>query len=83
MHAVIGVGEVVESVVLSKDLQQALGINLGIEGWFVGVHVQDADTWARVQKGELTMFSIGGTGERTPLTTRRQKAALFSERSHA
>ena len=80
MHRQMGVGELVESVVLSKDLQQALGIALGIEGWFVGVKVHDDDTWQRVRKGELSMFSIGGTGERTPLTKRRAPVPVIGER---
>jgi len=80
MHTLMGVGEVVESVVLTKDIQDALGIDLGVEGWFVGVHVTDDDTWSRVQKGELRMFSIGGTGERHPVIAKRAGGAvLFAE----
>jgi hypothetical protein len=55
--------EPVESFIAPADLS--------IEGqpvlkgaWVIGVHVNDAPTWERVQKGELTGFSIGGTAER-------------------
>ena len=79
MHRTMGVGEVVESVVLSKGLQRALGIDLGVEGWFVGVHVSDPETWQSVKKGELRMFSIGGSGERTAFDKRGAKVTLFRE----
>lgn len=59
-----GVGKIVESVVLSKQLQDALGIDLGQEGWFVVIKIEDDEVWERVKKGELTMLSIGGSGVR-------------------
>ena len=62
----IQVGEVVESIVLTKDLQSALGIDLGRVGWFVGMHVPDPAIWSRIKSGELQAFSIGGSGLRTP-----------------
>lgn len=64
MHTVIGVGDVVDSIVLTEDLQKAMGIELGKEGWFVGVHVTNDNTWGKIKKGELTGFSIGGFGVR-------------------
>jgi hypothetical protein len=69
------VGTVVDSIVFTKEVQQALGINLGREGWYVGVKVDDPRVWARVKKGELAMFSVGGEGERHPVA----KAQTFSE----
>jgi hypothetical protein len=63
-HQIMGVGEVVESIVFTNELQKALGIDLGQEGWFVGVHVDNPKTWAKVQSGELRSFSIGGSAER-------------------
>ena len=30
--------------------------------WVVGVHVPDAEIWGSIEKGELTGFSIEGTG---------------------
>jgi hypothetical protein len=65
MHETLhGIGDVRESIVFDKALQDALGIDLGMEGWFVGVHVTDEDTWQRVRSGELRAFSVGGTGVR-------------------
>ena len=66
-HIVKGVGHLVESVVFSRDLQKALDIDLGQSGWFVGFKVTDPDVWDRVKKGELSMFSIGGTGKRAEI----------------
>lgn len=59
-----GVGKVVESVVFSKQLQDALGIDLGQEGWFVTVSVSDDGVWKRIKSGELSMLSIGGKAKR-------------------
>lgn len=68
MHNVMGVGRVVESIVLDNDLQKALGIDLGQEGWFIGVKVSNEGVWKRIKSGELSAFSIGGGGRRTELT---------------
>ncbi len=64
MHAGKPIGTVVESVVLSKALQDALGIDLEMEGWLIGVKVHDDAVWAEVKKGTYRAFSIGGSGER-------------------
>jgi len=68
-HIVKGGAELVESIVLSKAVQDALGIDVkkdgeSVEGWFVGFRITDDELLAKVEKGELTMFSIGGTGVR-------------------
>lgn len=68
MHAnTSDIGEIRESIVFDAALQKALGIDLGMEGWFVGVYVKHQPTWERVLKGELRSFSIGGTGHRQPI----------------
>jgi len=59
-----GVGKVVGSMVFTKQLQESLGIDLGLEGWLVTMHIQDEGVWKRVKDGELTMLSIGGRGKR-------------------
>lgn len=64
MHEALGVGTVVESVVFTRDLQAALGVDLGKVGWFIGMHVIDEDVWKRVKDGELRAFSIGGRAQR-------------------
>ena len=35
--------------------------------WAVGIKVTDAETWDRVEKGELTGFSVAGLARRTPV----------------
>lgn len=67
MHAGGAVGEVVESFVMTKEIQKALGIDLGKVGWIIKVHVTDDKIWKRVKSGELRSFSIGGFGKRIPM----------------
>lgn len=59
-------GVVVESIVLTKDKQAAMGIPEGTvpEGWFITVKVTDDETFQKVKDGEYRMFSIQGTAER-------------------
>lgn len=61
-HITKGGATLVESVVFTKELQKALGIDLGLEGWLVGFKITDEALLEKVQKGELSMFSIGGFG---------------------
>jgi hypothetical protein len=63
-HVTKGGGQVVESIVFTKAKQDMLGIDLGMECWFIGMEILDADLLAKVEKGDLTMFSIGGSGTR-------------------
>jgi hypothetical protein len=67
MHIRKGVSTMVESVVLSKEKQQALGIPAGVVpiGWWVGFKVNDARVWGEVKKGGYIGFSVHGTGQRT------------------
>ena len=62
-------GKLVESIVFTKDKQQALGIPPGIVpvGWYVGFKIEDEATWDKVKKGQFMMFSIEGSGERVPI----------------
>lgn len=63
----IKIGEVVESMVMTKAKQEALGIDLGKIGWLITMKVNDDDVWAAVKDGTLKAFSIGGRGVRIPL----------------
>ena len=63
MHEGEPVAEVVESMVLTKSAQEALGIDLGKVGWWIAMKVHDDDVWARVKGGELGAFSIGGRAQ--------------------
>lgn len=66
MHEGDPIGKVVESIVLTKDKQAAMGIPEGAvpEGWFITVKLFSEDAIAKVKSGEYKMFSIQGTGER-------------------
>lgn len=64
MHERMGVGRCIESIALTKQKQEALGIDLGMEGWFVGFRVDDDDVWKRIKAGDLPEFSIGGKATR-------------------
>ena len=56
----------VESIVFTKEKQEALGIPEGTvpEGWWIGFHVTDDDVWEKVKDGTYPMFSIEGTAIR-------------------
>ncbi len=53
--------ELIASIVLSRQLQDAMGIPAGVlpEGWFGGFEVSQA-AFDRIAKGEFLMFSIEG-----------------------
>jgi len=63
-HVFKGGAELVESLVFSKAVQEALGIDLKKQGWFVGFKITDETLLEKIEKGELSMFSIGGNGNR-------------------
>ena len=64
MHQNIGTGHLVDSIVFTKELQKALGVDLGKVGWLVGFHVSDPQVWKSIKAGELPELSIGGSGTR-------------------
>lgn len=72
---VVGVGRLVESVVFTKEKQEAMlkslhdqdidaVLDLGCVAWWGGFRVSDPATWKRIKVGELRAFSIGGKGRR-------------------
>jgi hypothetical protein len=69
MHKGDSKGVVVESIVFTKEKQQAIGIPEGTvpEGWFITVKVNDPDVFAKVKDGTYRMFSIQGTAKRVKL----------------
>jgi hypothetical protein len=67
MHQGEAIGDVVESVVLTEGLQAALGVDLGKVGW-LGCMELPAEIVAKVESGELPMFSIGGRAIREEIT---------------
>lgn len=62
MHDGDSVGTVVESIVFTKEKQEAIGIPEGTVpmGWFITVKVHDDETFAKVKDGTYKMFSIQG-----------------------
>ena len=66
MHKGNSKGTVVESIVFTKEKQQAIGIPEGSvpEGWFITVKVHDPEVFAKVKNGTYRMFSIQGTAKR-------------------
>jgi len=67
MHEGVNKGETVESMVFTHDVQKALGIDLGMVGWFICQKIHDDELWAKFKSGEISAFSIGGRGQRTDL----------------
>ncbi len=67
MHSSEGFGELVESMVLTKEKAELMGIPPGTtpEGWWVGFRVPP-EYHEQVRSGERTMFSIEGTAKLEP-----------------
>lgn len=65
MHQGGQVAEIVESIVLTKELQKALGIDIGKVAWLVAMKIYDLDVWQKVKDGTLSALSIGGRGIRS------------------
>jgi hypothetical protein len=67
MHTGIASGDIIESMVFTKEKYEALGLPQGKQGWWIGLHVKNNSTWEKVKSGELPEFSIHGTCERVPV----------------
>lgn len=68
-HTNVHGADMIESVVFTPEKIEKMGIPEGTVplGWWVGFHVNDADTWARVERKELTSFSVHGKGTRAKI----------------
>lgn len=64
MHEGDQIGEIVESMVITSDIQKALGIDINKVGWFIGMKIHDDGVWKSFKDGKFKMFSIGGQGRR-------------------
>lgn len=64
MHERMGVGRCVESMVFTKQKQDALGVDLGMEGWWIGFFVDCPETWSLIKSGARPEFSVGGKATR-------------------
>lgn len=69
MHEGDSKGTVVESIVFTKEKQQAIGIPPGVvpEGWFITVKVLDPEVREKIKSGSYRMFSIQGKAKRIKL----------------
>lgn len=68
MHQGSKIGEVVESMVFTDEVQKALGIDLDQVGWFICMKVHDDKVWKDFKKGKYQAFSIGGKGIRQDIS---------------
>ncbi len=71
-HVRVGVGDLVESAMLTYEKQASIEaalkaagvpnpkVDMGAEFWWGGFHIHDDAVWDAVKKGELTAWSIGG-----------------------
>ena len=59
-----GIGTMVESMVITPEKCESMGIPKGLlpTGWWVGFKIEDDAAWESVKKGERTAFSIHGSG---------------------
>ena len=62
-------GKMIESVVFTKEKQEAMGLPEASlpEGWWIGFQITDEETWRKIKSGEFKMFSVEGQGERWAL----------------
>lgn len=69
MHEGGEVGTVVESIVLTKEKQEIIGIPTGTvpQGWFVTIKVHDTEVYNKVKNGTYKMFSIQGKCRRVKI----------------
>lgn len=60
MHVGAPTGHLIESMVFTKEKQQALGIDLGKVAWWTGWQITDDALWAAHKRGERNELSIAG-----------------------
>lgn len=67
-HEGEAIGKVVESFVVTPEKLEKMGLEPDAlpMGWWFGAYIEDDEVFAQVVKGELSMFSIQGTGIREP-----------------
>lgn len=53
------VATLIESLVITKEKAQTLGIANNVQGWFIGLKVLDENVWQKIKSGDYRMFSIG------------------------
>ena len=64
MHSGNQIGQVIHSFPLTYEIAKSLGIETKDEGWLTGIYVESDAVWEGILSGDVTSFSIGGTGTR-------------------
>ena len=70
MHEKDAEATLIASVWIDHETLKSMGgapSNAPDGAWWVGVQVNDAALWKRIKDGEVSAFSIGGSGSRTPI----------------
>ena len=69
MHQGEAVGQMIESFMVTPEKLEALGLPQDAlpQGWWVGFHLPDQATFAKVKAGDYAAFSIEGTAIREAL----------------
>lgn len=63
MHVKLsGVAKLIESLMLTPEKAEAMGIETKKIGWWVGYRIEDDGVWAKVKDRTYSGFSIRGTG---------------------
>ena len=64
MHKGDSIGRMVESLVMTPEKAAAMGLDVPpLNGWWVGMKIDDADAFEKIKNGTYSMFSIQGTCE--------------------
>jgi hypothetical protein len=77
MHTGPEIGRLAEILVSTPEKRAAMGIPEGTipDGIWIGVKVDDPETWEGVKSGRYKMFSLGGKAIRRALTDNGEEAA--------
>lgn len=58
------VAKLVESVMVTPEKREAMGLEGARTGWWVGYRVEDDSVWEKIKDGTYTALSIRGRGVR-------------------
>lgn len=65
MHERGGTGTLIESIIMTPEKAQAMGIpDVKKVAWWVGYKIHDPEVWKKVESGDYSEFSIEGKAKR-------------------
>jgi cation transport regulator ChaB len=67
MHEKTGVAKAVASMPFTRELQNALNIDVGKVGWLIVFKITDDEVWGKIKDGTYKMMSIGGQAKRNKI----------------